>query len=86
MPELHGLLLRNTNKDEFLEDLKKQTIRFLRSEKVRLKTERSFLESVQKGLTEADLKYKKLAEVETYADVSKLLGFSSSKAKEEESE
>jgi len=79
MATLHGLLLRNTNKDEFLEDLKTQVVRFLRSEKIRLKTERAFLTSVQAGLTEADIKYKRLAEVETYADVSKLLGISPSK-------
>jgi hypothetical protein len=75
----YGTKLSGSNKEDFLKDLKTQVIRFLRAERVRLKTERAFLESVQAGLTEADMKYKKLTEVATYVDVAKLLGLSPSK-------
>jgi hypothetical protein len=70
---MSSILIRTEDKKEFLEDLKEQTIRFLKSEKARLKIEREFLKKVQEGLKEADKKHFALIEVEVYADVSELL-------------
>jgi hypothetical protein len=71
-----GTKLRTKDKKSFLEDLKKQTVRFLKAEKFRLQVEREFLTKVKEGLKEADGKYKRLTEVAVYVDVAKLLGIS----------
>ena len=72
--ELSGsLLIRTGDRKQFLTDLKEQTIRFLKSEKARLKIEREFLKKVQEGLKSADAKHYALVEVKVYEDVAKLL-------------
>tara|TARA_B100000131_G_scaffold221323_1_gene212912 strand:+ start:89507 stop:89779 length:273 start_codon:yes stop_codon:yes gene_type:complete len=81
--EVPGLLLRTADKDKFLEDLRTQTLRFLKAEKYRLQVEREFLLKSKEGLKDADSKNKRLSEVQVYADVAKLLGIKMPKQVEE---
>lgn len=71
-----SIKINTEDKDQFLEDLRLQVIRFLTAEKNRLKIERAFLSSVKDKLKTADRKYRQIAEVDVYTDVAKLLGIS----------
>ena len=75
-----AIKINTESKDQFLEDLRLQVIRFLKTEKARLKIERAFLSSVKDKLKQADRKYRQITEVDVYADVADLLGIEAPEA------